>query len=172
VYDPAFLELLDTFAAHCLKEFPDDAAVAAKAAAAGYRELDEAQLRSFLHGDPGRGWALARPHNRYVLSIESPPHHYCVVRAMFPKAPDGPNIALPMSLLFGAWGANQKPPENMVARTPMHVQMGDRTQTVYPFEMTGPDKHSIETIAAFVALVPNSETVEIRFARMREGTSR
>lgn len=67
----------------CLRAFPDDDAAAR--AATRYRAvpLSRAELRRFLHDDPGIGWQISGRTGRFDLTIEqSPPYHACAVRTM------------------------------------------------------------------------------------------
>lgn len=80
--DPAaqLAEMLTLYDEICLKTFPDDAAVARAAEARGAVPMTEAEIRSFLHDDPGRGWRIAGKTAAFQLTVEAPPYHACGVR--------------------------------------------------------------------------------------------
>lgn len=76
-------EMLALYDEICLHAFPDDGAVARDLAARGAIPLSDAELRVFLHDDPGRGWRLRGRTARFDITIEqSPPYHACAVRTM------------------------------------------------------------------------------------------
>jgi hypothetical protein len=80
--DPAaqLAEMLTLYDDICLKTFPDDAAVARTLEARGAVAMSEAEVRSFLHDDPGRGWRIAGRTATFNLTVEAPPYHACGVR--------------------------------------------------------------------------------------------
>lgn len=83
--DPAaqLAEMIALYDDVCLRAFPDDDAAAR--AVARYRAvpLSQADIRRFLHDDPGIGWQISGRTGRFDLTIErSPPYHGCVVRTM------------------------------------------------------------------------------------------
>lgn len=82
--DPAaqLAELVEIYDAVCLRAFPDDAAVARAMAARGATSMGDAEVRIYLHDDPGRGWNLAGRTARFRLTVEAPPFHACGVRTM------------------------------------------------------------------------------------------
>jgi hypothetical protein len=76
-------EMVALYDAVCLRAFPDDAA--ATRAMSRYRAtpLSEADVRRFLHDDPGIGWRIEGRTGRFHLTIEqAPPYHSCAVRTM------------------------------------------------------------------------------------------
>lgn len=83
--DPAaqLAEMIALYDTLCLSAFPDDEAVARDLARRGAAALTDAELRVFLHDDPGRGWRLQGRTARFDITIElSPPYHACAIRTM------------------------------------------------------------------------------------------
>jgi hypothetical protein len=82
--DPAaqLAEMIEIYDSACLRAFPDDAAVARAMATRGGTAMDDAQVRIYLHDDPGRGWNVAGRTARFRLLLEAPPYHACGVRTM------------------------------------------------------------------------------------------
>lgn len=80
--DPAaqLAEMLSLYDEICLRTFPDDAAIARAAEARGGVAMTGAEVKSFLHDDPGRGWSIAGKTAAFDLTIEAPPYHACGVR--------------------------------------------------------------------------------------------
>jgi len=80
--DPAaqLAEMLTLYEDICLKTFPDDAAVARAVEARGAVAMSDAEVKSILHADPGRGWLLAGKTAPFKLTVEAPPYHACGVR--------------------------------------------------------------------------------------------
>jgi len=75
-------EMLDIYDSACLRAFPDERAVARVMSDRGARELPAAQVRVYLHEDPGYGWRIAGRTGTFNLTIENPPFHACAVRTM------------------------------------------------------------------------------------------
>ena len=50
--------------------------------ARGATAMADAEVRIYLHGDPGRGWNIAGRTARFQLTVEAPPYHACAVRTM------------------------------------------------------------------------------------------
>ena len=73
-------EMLTLYEDICLKTFPDDAAVARALEARGAVAMTDAEVRSILHDDPGRGWRIAGKTAAFQLTVEAPPYHACGVR--------------------------------------------------------------------------------------------
>jgi hypothetical protein len=82
--DPAaqLAELIEIYDSVCLRAFPNDEAVARAMAARGATAMGDAELRIYLHDDPGRGWNLAGRTARFRLTVEAPPFHACGLRTM------------------------------------------------------------------------------------------
>jgi hypothetical protein len=80
--DPAaqLAEMLTLFDEICLRTFPDDAAVARALEARGAAAMSDAEVKSILHDDPGRGWTIAGRTAAFRLTVEAPPYHACGVR--------------------------------------------------------------------------------------------
>jgi hypothetical protein len=80
--DPAgqLAEMLTLYDEICLRTFPDDAAVARALEARGAVALTDAEVKSFLHDDPGRGWRVVGKRGTFNLTVEAPPYHACGVR--------------------------------------------------------------------------------------------
>jgi hypothetical protein len=80
--DPAaqLAEMLTLYDQICLRTFPDDAAVARALEGRGAVAMTDAEVRSFLHDDPGRGWRIAGKTATFNLTLEAPPYHACGVR--------------------------------------------------------------------------------------------
>jgi hypothetical protein len=159
VADPPVLEHLDIFRSACLFRFPDDRAVAAKAAAEGWQPLNAQQISAMLHEDPGHGWSLTRTYGTYLLTIEEPPFHACVVRKVYPAVPD---FQQPLTQMTGDWIAPRTPPQHV---TPVPV-FGNAAQTVYSLEIRGADGKVVEGIGAYVTRFANTPQVELRLARL------
>jgi hypothetical protein len=89
-------EMLDIYDSACLRAFPDERAVARVMADRGASALSDAQVRVYLHEDPGYGWRIAGRTGIFNLTIENPPYHACAVRTMTASGfPDlGPYQAL------------------------------------------------------------------------------
>lgn len=67
----------------CLHAFPNEAAAARAVARYRATPLSPADVRRFLHDDPGIGWQIEGRTGRFHLTIEqSPPYHACAVRTM------------------------------------------------------------------------------------------
>jgi hypothetical protein len=75
-------ELIEIYDSACLRAFPNDGAVARAMTARGATAMDDAEVRIYLHGDPGRGWNIAGRTARFQLTVEAPPFHACAVRTM------------------------------------------------------------------------------------------
>jgi hypothetical protein len=75
-------ELVELYGSVCLRAFPNDAAVAQAMAARGATAMGDAEVRIYLHGDPGRGWNLTGRTARFQLTVEAPPYHACGARTM------------------------------------------------------------------------------------------
>jgi len=82
--DPAaqLAEMIEIYDSICLRAFPDDEAVARAVAARGGTAMNEAEVRRYLHNDPGRGWDVAGRTARFHLTVEAPPFHACGVRTL------------------------------------------------------------------------------------------
>jgi len=157
-------ELIRVFDDMCLQSFPDDGAVAAKAQAAGYAPLTDAQLKVFLHSDPGRGWDVRVKDEVMALTIELPPFHSCAVRTMLPADPDvGYATAIPL----GLWGASRSPVETVLVLPFKTITTNGPVQDEQGYILVGPDKKEIETFGAYITHFPNSPRVELRLVRMR-----
>lgn len=86
---PVSDEFVGLFSAYCLQKFPDDDALATQASSDQREALTDAQVKTFLHSDPGRGWLLAGVDSKYVLTTERPPFHACAVRRYSDQVLDG-----------------------------------------------------------------------------------
>lgn len=86
---PVSAEFVTLFSTYCLKQFPDDEALAEQAARDGHRPLTPAEVGSFLHVDPGVGWMIAAQETSYVLTVEVPPYHSCALRRYSDTPLDG-----------------------------------------------------------------------------------
>lgn len=76
-------ELIALYDEICLRAFPDEAAAERAALAHHATPLSGADVRRFLHDDPGVGWALPGHTGRFDVTIErSPPYRACAVRTM------------------------------------------------------------------------------------------
>lgn len=76
-------ELIALYDEICLRAFPDDSAAERAAARHNATPLSRADVRRFLHDDPGTGWALQGRTGRFDVTIEqSPAYHTCAVRTM------------------------------------------------------------------------------------------
>jgi hypothetical protein len=92
--DPAaqLAEMVALFDQICLKAFPDEAAVARAMAARRATAMTAAEVKVYLHEDPGAGWDIAGRSAPFALTVEAPPFHACGVRttAVAPFADMGP----------------------------------------------------------------------------------
>lgn len=158
--DPALhlQEMLELYDSVCLTAFPDDDAVARAMAARGATPLGEADIRRYLHDDPGIGWRIAGRTARFDVTIEAPPFHACGVRTLtvagFPDM--GPYRAL--AERFEAGGGYQPfRPMTMTIGGARTTGGGEQRATA-----TGG-----EALLAFVATPehprPGQEAVEVRF---------
>jgi hypothetical protein len=89
VAPPVSDEFVALFRSYCLQKFPDDDALATQAASDQREALTDAQVKTFLHSDPGQGWLLAGTDGKYVLTTERPPFHACAVRRYSDQVLDG-----------------------------------------------------------------------------------
>jgi hypothetical protein len=162
-------QLIDSFIGLCLQVFPDDDAVAAKAAQQNYAPLSQEQLKRFLGDDPGRGWSFRHGDLPVVATLEQPPFHTCTVRAMMPTEPD---VSTLTALAVGVWGASQTPPVAMVAQPLQSFSQNGLTQDAYQFVMVDANRRTLESIGAFLTHFPDREPVEVRLVRMRGNNPR
>jgi hypothetical protein len=86
---PVSDEFVGLFSSYCLQKFPDDEALTTQASSDRREALTDAQLKTFLHSDPGQGWLLAGTDSKYVLTTERPPFHACAVRRYSDQVLDG-----------------------------------------------------------------------------------
>lgn len=81
-------EYVGLFTSFCLQTFPDDNALAAAANAKG-PAVTPAELKAFLHDDPGQGWTISGVDTKYILTDEAPPYHSCALRHPSPQPVNG-----------------------------------------------------------------------------------
>ena len=160
--DPAaqLAELIEIYDAACLRAFPDDGAVAQAMAARGATAMGDAEVRIYLHDDPGRGWEIDGRTARFQLTVEAPPFHACGVRTM--AATGFPDMAPYRALTdrFEAGGSWQHfGPQTMDVGNIRSVGAGERRQL----------RGSTESLMAFIN-TPIEKTrdaghnaVEVRF---------
>jgi hypothetical protein len=74
--------MLTIFDGICLKAFPNDKAVAGAMTDRKAEPLSEAQVRRYLHSDPGVGWRIDGRTAAFDVTIEAPPFHACGVRTL------------------------------------------------------------------------------------------
>jgi hypothetical protein len=86
---PVSDEFVGLFSSYCLQKFPDDEALTTQASSDQREALTDAQVKTFLHSDPGQGWVLAGADGKYVLTTERPPFHACAVRRYSGQVLDG-----------------------------------------------------------------------------------
>jgi len=77
-------EMAGIFDGMCLRAFPDEAAVAKHAAELDAKRMSRAQVKSYLHDDPGYGWYVTTSVATYAITVEQPPYRACGVRRMTP----------------------------------------------------------------------------------------
>ena len=89
-------EMIALYDEICLRAFPDDKAAGDAAARHNATPLTDAQVRIYLHDDPGMGWSLQGRTGRFTVTIEAPPYHACAIRTMTARgfADFGPYQAL------------------------------------------------------------------------------
>lgn len=75
-------EMADIFDRFCLRAFPDDRAIDAAAAQDKLAAMSPAQVKQYLHDDPGTGWYDHTSLATYAITIEHPPVRACAVRRM------------------------------------------------------------------------------------------
>ncbi|MBV9883435.1 MAG: hypothetical protein JO276_10545 [Sphingomonadaceae bacterium] len=82
--DPAaqLAEMIALYDEICLRAFPSDQAVAQAMAAHGAAPMASAEVRIYLHDDPGRGWNLTGRTAPFQVTLEAPPYHACGIRTM------------------------------------------------------------------------------------------
>jgi hypothetical protein len=162
---PEFDELWKRFDRYCLQAFPDDAVAASTARDDGGKALTPPQLKVLLHDDPGSGWMIQARFGLYILTLERPPHHSCVVRKLFRVAPAFQPL---LPDLVAEWAGGLDPPVHV---TPLPATETKTTppQIFYGYELRGPDGRVIETVGAFLAPIADSPQAELRLARMRGG---
>ncbi len=129
--DPAaqLTELIDIYDSACLRAFPDDRAVAEAMTARGATPMDDAEVRSILHDDPGRGWIIPGRTAPFRLILEAPPFHACGVRTT--TAAGFPDMAPYRGLAerFEAGGGWQRfGPESMDVGNIHSVAAGERRE--------------------------------------------
>ena len=100
--DPAGTALVEAFGRFCLDAFPGAARVE-DIAPGRLTPMTAAQVRSYLHDDPGHGWTYAADGGTYVLTIEDPPYHTCALRRAY-QAP--PRFRIPWLLTTQLWAAS------------------------------------------------------------------
>jgi hypothetical protein len=161
-------ELTSTFLNFCLDAFPDDHAVSAKADQGGFHELSDEQVRTFLKGDPGRGWARRIKDNIVIVSVEAPPYHACAVRTFLPTEPDMTRMT---ALAVGLWASQLSSPERLVPRPRARVTAADGiVEDVDPFYLFDGTGHPVETAAIYTSHYSGKEEVEVRLVRTRGDT--
>lgn len=158
--NPEFGELWTRFSDNCLSHFPDDAAVARNADEDGWRTLSGPEATAILQGRPGRAWMLAGRFGVAVLTLEPPPAHSCIVRKNF-RSP--PKFDDRLAQLIGDWSQDLAPPELASALPPRD----SGNETIYAYELRGRDGKAVETVAAIVTHIANSQQVELRLERRR-----
>lgn len=122
-------ELIEIYDSICLRAFPDDSAVARAMTARGASAMGDAEIRIYLHDDPGQGWNLAGRTARFQLTVETGPYHACGVRTMTAAGfPDmGPYRAL--ADRFEAGGGFQRfGPQSMEVGNVQTTGGGERRQ--------------------------------------------
>jgi len=127
--DPAaqLAEMIALYDSVCLRAFPNDEAAARDMATRGAVPMSDAEVRSLLRDDPGRGWNVAGRTARFRVTIEGPPFHACGVRTMAAAAfPDmAPYRAL--AARFEAGGAYRSfGPQSMVVDNVDSTAAGER----------------------------------------------
>lgn len=75
-------EMIALYDEICLRAFPDDKAAGDAAARHHATPLSQAQVRIYLHEDPGYGWQIDGRTARFNVTIEAPPFHACAIRTM------------------------------------------------------------------------------------------
>ena len=82
-------EFVGLFTSYCLAKFPDDAALVVQLGDDRRDPLTPAQVKGFLHDDPGQGWLISGTDSKYVLTDEQPPFHACALRRYADHVLDG-----------------------------------------------------------------------------------
>lgn len=107
---PVSDEFVRLFSTYCLQKFPDDAALSAQAGADMHQPLSDAEVKSFLHADPGVGWLAKGADSRYVITVEQPPYHACAVRRYSDQVLDGAPLIAAGKVFAAAQGKTLAPP--------------------------------------------------------------
>jgi hypothetical protein len=126
-------------------------------------QLSPADLRRFLHDDPGIGWEIEGRTGRFHLTIEqSPPYHSCAVRTMTAAGFSDLSPYLSVAAGYERGGSYEKiTPIDRVVRDLRIVGGGDRR--------TDPDGSSESLLFAITtpageARAGGMTAVEVRFA--------
>jgi hypothetical protein len=158
---PEFTELWTKFSDNCLTRFPDDAAVATNAGDDGWNPLPAAQAKAFLRDGPGRGWMITGRYGVFVLTIEPPPSHRCVVRKNVRSVPKFEDR---LAELVGDWSQDLSPPMHVSPLPPKDVG----GETFYGFELHAADGRLVDTVGATVHQIPDTTQAELRLSRQRK----
>jgi hypothetical protein len=100
--DKPGMMLVDVFGRMCLKRFPDRDVTEGELAPV--QELGPAEVRRYLHADPGRAWRLDADGGLYIVTVEAPPFNSCAVRRTYPMPVQ---TSLGFHLLTQAWAVNE-----------------------------------------------------------------
>ena len=156
-------ELIALYDEICLRAFPDDGATERAAVGHGGRPLSAADVRRFLHDDPGIGWSVQGRTGRFDVTIEqSPNYHTCAVRTMTANgfADLGPYQALAARFEQGRGFQRMQPADMDMG--PLHVSGGGEQRT----DRDG----SAEALLIFLTRVSEAHrrrgdtAIEVRFA--------
>ena len=135
---PEVTEMTELFDRLCLRLFPDNAAL--NAAARDYKRMTAAQVRQYLHDDPGWGWYLTTAMATYAITIEAPPYRACAVRRM---TPSGFATLRPYLDAVEAYAATRRPailrpPIEQTGKTPDGADITAFARQLYPRGATRP----------------------------------
>ncbi len=113
--DEAGTRLVDAFARFCLQRFPNQTVTGGN----GGNDLvpmTPAQVKQYLHDDPGHGWTYRQDDGEYVVTVEDPPYHACAVRRLYA---DPPKYRFPYLFAIQTWaiGRNRGPMDFLPRQT-------------------------------------------------------
>ena len=171
---PVSEEFVGLFTSYCLAKFPDDAGLSGQLEGDKRDPLTPAQVRGFLHDDPGQGWLIAGTESKYVLTLEQPPFHACALRRYADHVLDGAPLIAAARAFAAAGGRKLGPPQ-----TSQHTMAnGFISDAVLLQVLDGNDRPQGEAFMFFVTAypavtgpdgTPSKPFFDIRFVRQIYG---
>jgi len=164
-------DFLALFSDLCLNKFPDDAALGVAAEEKHGSAMTPAQVRGYLHDDPGNGWTFKDSGTGadYVVLVEQPPFHACSVRHVSPVLYSPKAYMDAVEAYVGARGNSLAP------GTPQRVALGGGAEAIgatYP-ELDADRKPTGEAFITVIEYYPtglandpqHKPLLEMRFVR-------